>query len=282
VDFTLEVTHLRGTPEGDWPIKFGFEPKAVRWHSDSVFVWPGPHELGGTFRGAITFEPILAGLHGFCAYMLGYEEGLLDVKWCLTEDGSVELLRKRDYKDVLSCSSQNWTYFRGDTITIREKTRPLYLNLFSYQMDITPPLHIGDTSLIRYHLLARRNIDHPMRIEITGRGIDVISNPEPIDVPVLQGDVIDWDLQVVPLAVRAVHELIVFFETEKVVTDTTFSTVVPVRAVFSNDSTLKLIGDHILTVDPQLLPMNLRLMDKGDNVKVLLRPGETSFKQRKF
>jgi len=291
VNFTLEIARDIVIPEGDWEIKLGWDRKAMRLLGDSVFVWSGSHSLGSTYSGSFELVPLLSGFNGFQLYMPGEEEdGALDVKWCFDKDGSLTFLGKEEIGDQFKnqCTLHQCTFFNEDSVHMIQRDMESYPDpkqLFITTMTVCPPFNIGDTSTVRYHLVAGDDLNVPLEIELTGRGMQVVSNPERLPTTVSRADIIDYEIKVVPLAVRGIHHLRLNLRRPGHLSSSKerYFNCIDCFAVFRNDGSLRFISDVGLGgLDETFLPDAFPPLKVGDNQRIKLSPDSEEVLRYKF
>ncbi len=267
VNFTFEVLR-KHVPEGDWTMKVYYQPKVMRLMSESTFVWPGPHPVGAIYSGTIEFMPLTSGLHGFSVALKGQEACKLSVHWCLDQDGQLTYLGKPNART--DCNRTTCTFFTDDSVNIVQRVRdPHPGELFSYSITVQPPFVIGDTSTVRYRLTAVEDILDGVDIELTARGIRIVSGPDRIPYPLYRGKVVEVVLRTVPLAISGSHGITLGLTEPSETLHGRRAQGIWCNAVFHDSGELRFVADEVLDfIDKALLPTAFRPSESGDNEKI--------------
>ncbi|MDD3731860.1 MAG: hypothetical protein PHU88_05735 [candidate division Zixibacteria bacterium] len=207
VYFTFEVNDkMYSKPDDVWVIRLNYHPKGVRMLSDTVYYWPGPHELGNQYNGYFEFVPLCSGKWDFtfCQDGAGWLVAL-KIAYTLDQDGNVIDIGKephvRGYNIVSTFFNEDSIYFTQRGIGPRE--------LFKYNFVVKPLFRIGDTSTITYYLTALEDAPDGVDIKVNADNMQIISLPERISKSVFTGDTLILNIKVVPRSIRDEHLIIV-------------------------------------------------------------------------
>jgi hypothetical protein len=288
VNFTLTVCrdykYLKANP---WPIRVDWLKKGVQLIGDTLFLWPGPHDIGDEYSGSIEVVPLSSGLFGFSFYLdsPGLITGGLAVQWCFDHDGVLSYLGKVEPGAIVPCTYDWCTFFDRDSVHVVQDIYEDELSdeLFFVEYTIIPPFRIGDTSLVRYALTAMTAVRNVLDVEINTSGMTLISDPPRLKAGIAQGEVIIYDLLVVPQAVQGVHNLTLCLRNVNREADEHRCNTIVCHSVYSDDGSLRFISDRDLSaVDQGLLPKGFREMEEGDNELITLEVGAKSAIRHKY
>ncbi len=286
VDFTLEVSRDFLVPEGDWKIHLVWNCKAVRLLGDSIFVWPGPHPLGGTYSGSFELVPLRSGLHKFMLYMFDNVDGALDVHWCFDQDGNLTFLDKIELSNHYNdCNRQQCTFFNKDSVyVLRHGGEPSDDDLFLTDFTVKPVFRIGDTSTVRYRLTAVDDLPNPLQIQIYAEGMKVVSEPQRIAPGIVKGDTVYYEIKAVPLPVRDIHLLSLLVQDKSKRSGERYDNIIPCESVYDDDGNLRFIGDGSLWagVADSLLPKSFRPMREGDRESIIIFPDREQIQRHTY
>jgi hypothetical protein len=291
VDFTLTVSHPYALwiDTNPWIIKVLWDKKAVKVEGDSIFSWPGSHEVGDQFSGSFEVVPLLSGLHGFSLFWdyPGAIDTKLDVRWCFDKDGKLSFLGRTE---IIGCRApectQDWcTFFAEDSVYVIGPTykTPPSGEAFSYSYSITPPFRIKDTSTVRYYLTSHHDFISDLQVEFIGAGVELVSPLHLLRGDISKGETVIYEVRVVPLAVRNIHDMRLLLEHRRPEILQSSGNVILCETLFNDDGSLRFISDRwLMDVDSTMLPSAFPPLEKGDSEMIRVEPGKDKVFRHKY
>ncbi len=212
VTFTVTTTDPDRLAQ-DYELLFTYPKTNVKWLSDERVSWKGPHSTGDQYTVPIRFLPRETSILSFSIQAIrggnrGAADDLMIVEWCLEEDGKLRYLRNSlGVRPLTPCPDipVKSIFFEPDSITIEGLEKPSF-NGLCFNVTVTPPFRLGDTSTIRYYLTPIRQVTKGIDFTFTTNHMDVVSFPDRrVKDSINPGDTLVLELSVVPRAIRDLH-----------------------------------------------------------------------------
>ncbi|MFZ5979669.1 MAG: hypothetical protein ACOYVF_03475 [Candidatus Zixiibacteriota bacterium] len=276
VDFTLEVnSDIYVNQDDKWEVILNYPHKGVQLLCDTVFTWAGPHIIGDQYTGYFEFVPLCSGNWRFLLHLNGVSMiSALDFAFKLNQDGNIVALGKT--KDVRGYEIPICTFFNNNDSVFIGQQGHVSDELFEYNYVVKPIFNVGDTSVIIYYLTALENAPNGVDIEINVDNMDVITLPKKISKPVLKGDTLILNLQVVPRAIKDEHRIIIILKNNKHTDNDYKQSIITCGSVFNDDGTARFIRDDLgTTIKHELLP-NVYPVGNPGNDEAIIIPKEVN------
>jgi hypothetical protein len=216
-------------------VEFGSHRQEMEWIGERKVFIDGPQKAGDVHR--IPIEFILLQSRG--ELIINWDRSMgtpgMVIVWCFDGDGTLVSLGRSS----ASCNVVQTVFFDGDSIKILTPGPRNPISLTDAYHTVVPPLRIGDTSTVCFHLTAMQNFPRGFDMELVYGHMSLLTLPEAVKGPVSVGQTLDICLQVVPLAFRERHEISIMIERPKELSpELRSSEYLQVSAYFKDDGSL--------------------------------------------
>ncbi len=247
INFTLEIAEFPpSASEWDWTLRLPISDNNIKMLSDSLVIWKGPHKVGDIFTGTIEFIPLSSGLHGLTLSVIEIMNDF-SIEWVFDENRNLLALdnqyvsRAYDYLNTF--------YFEEDSIFLNynhpTKNRP-----FMYEVTIKPIPKIGDTSTVHVRLIANTDFPNGLDLELISGRVNIVSNPNYVDYPILKNQVIDLNFDIVPDSFNLRHGFHLFAYNDILnKSDHKKEYHMSINFLFNEDGSLRFVLDQAFNMD---------------------------------
>ena len=263
VNFTLEIVDsVRGVFSSmeDWDFTINTQ-KYIEILGSNTFTWFGSHEIGDTYSGSFQILPRTSGNNAivirYAIFDKYYPKLELSIALCFDTNGKLLFLGNSGTNST-DCNPRRTTFFDQDSIHILERYQTDYgrMTLFNYSINVQPPFKIGDTSTVQYRLVSYGNYDKGIDLVFESYAMDIVLLPKKIDYSITKNQTLEFEVKVVPLAVRTSPRLWLFMNRSQDVFPFTGerNQQILISTIFNEDGTLSAVSDHSFERMNDLLP----------------------------
>ncbi len=213
VEFELEIVNdIASYYLEDWLLGISYDVDGIILIDHSDLDWPGSHKDGDKFKGSFSFKTIKSGEWQVGVYVDSINNSNLHSGWglglncefCIDQDGILHRLIKYHSKHN-RCYQASTVFMDKDTVVLTQKEEHKDVMDLQYEVTLQPRPKINDTTVLLMDFVANANIDKDMEAEIYTQGVEIISAKRNLKSPMYAGDSGQILLEIMPLAVNAVH-----------------------------------------------------------------------------
>ena len=276
VDYSIEVIKEckdRAFSNGDWVFKLYYYDKTAWVSGDTLFTWPGPHDLGQTYTGSFNFMPLVSGNWDITIYYQGHDGYLLpsnyldgiSLQWCLDEDGEIYYLGQKRYDYKETCENAKVTYFSEDSVIFKLFPEQRGQGIYEYEIKITPIPKINDTCTIFFDLRPNKDVSEDCRMYLRTYGMTLPCPPDEFGPPFLNGQKALYSVKFVPMPFREEHRIDIFLSSNVEHADNNLTQTIGCSMIFDDNGNLKYFGRDLTGLPAE--KYSSKLPEAGHEIK---------------